>query len=421
MDAINKQQLISTIRILNDMNMKPNFAELARIYHMDYRTVKKYYENGGMIPQRKKREEYSRWDPYEEEITQKLTVDGATIRGVHEYYREKLSEDELPGSYSSLKAYVKKKGMKQSRGRKNEVHLHFETDPGQQVQVDWIEGMKLKLKSGKTIKFNIYSATLGWSREHIFLYSPTITTYDFIRCTLDMYRKLGGKTKELLTDNMSAVVSVKNGKKTVHPQIEQFFKDLGVKLKLCRVRSPQTKGKCESANRFRSWVLPYDGELDDEEDVRKLIDEVLTRRVNDQMNQTTQLAPSALFKKEKEYLSPLPNKVLLDSYLKERITRIVPQTLLVTYKGSGYSVPNKYLNSRVHLYAIDNQLYIYDSQGVLITTHSISSSHKYNYHLEHYADGLDIPGKTDTQIQKIAADNLRRLDLLVQPDSKVEK
>lgn len=142
MDARNKQQLVSTIRILNDMNMKPNFAELARIYHMDYRTVKKYYENGGMIPQRKKREEYSRWDPYEEEITQKLTVDGATIRGVHEYYREKLSEDELPGSYSSLKAYVKKKGMKQSRGRKNEVHLHFETDPGQQIQVDWIEGMK---------------------------------------------------------------------------------------------------------------------------------------------------------------------------------------------------------------------------------------------------------------------------------------
>ncbi len=315
---------------------------------------------------------------------------------------------------------LRRKGFIKDRGRFKETHLHFETDPGQQVQVDWIEGLKLKLKSGETVKFNIYSATLGWSREHIFIYSPTTTTNDFIRCTLDLFRKLGGKTTELLTDNMSAVVNVKNGKKKVHPEITQFFKDLDIELKLCRVRSPQTKGKCESANRFRSWVLPYDEELESEDEIRKLIDETITRRINDQQNQTTGFAPTVLFRKEKEYLSPLPNKVLLDSYLEEHVTRTVPPTLLVTFKGSGYSVPSKYLNSRVRLYAIGRKLYIYDNQKNLIAIHSISDR-KYNYQPSHYQEGLNIKGKSDLEIQKIASENLRRMDLLLQTGLEVKK
>ncbi len=43
MNAKKKQELISDLRILKDINMKPNYAALARKYDMDYRTVKKYF------------------------------------------------------------------------------------------------------------------------------------------------------------------------------------------------------------------------------------------------------------------------------------------------------------------------------------------------------------------------------------------
>ena len=88
MNAKKKQELISDLRILKDINMKPNYAALARKYDMDYRTVKKYFENGGQVPKRKNREQFSRWDPYAGKIQQLLQQNGATIRGIHEYFRE---------------------------------------------------------------------------------------------------------------------------------------------------------------------------------------------------------------------------------------------------------------------------------------------------------------------------------------------
>ncbi|HIX81162.1 MAG TPA: ribonuclease H-like domain-containing protein, partial [Candidatus Erysipelatoclostridium merdavium] len=66
------------------------------------------------------------------------------------------------------------------------------------------------------------------------------------------------------------------------------------------------------------------------------------------------MPPHILFEKEKEYLRPLPNKVMLDSYVDNVITQIVPPTLLVTYNGSGYSVPTKFINKRVKLVPIEN-------------------------------------------------------------------
>lgn len=415
----NEKELAANIRLLKDSNMKPNFSALAKAYGLDRRTVKKYYENGG-IPKRKPKQEYSRWDPYESIIENKLSIKGTTIRGLHEYFRETLGDDKVPGTYGSLKAYIRKKNFTLSKSGSEKAHVHFETPPGKQIQVDWIEGLKLELKSGETVKFNIYSATLGYSREHIFIYTPTITTEDFIRCTIDAFRQLGGVTEELLTDNMSALVSVKGSNKKINVKASQFFKDLGVELKLCKVRSPQTKGKDESANRFQSWLLPYNRDLESEDQVRQLVDEMLTRRTNEQINATTNLPPAALFKKEKEYLKPLPNKVLLDSYLTEHEVRTVPPTLLVTYKGNGYSVPKEYIGKKVHLYVINKQLFIYDNKNELITIHSISKAKK-NYHLDHYRNGLDIKGKSPDEINEIAQKNLELMDRLLSDTKKEQK
>ncbi|MEY8308749.1 hypothetical protein AAK899_04405 [Erysipelotrichaceae bacterium 51-3] len=115
MDAKKKKALESDLKVLHDMQMRPNFAELARHYGMDYRTIKKYYDNGGKVPQRKKRIQFSRWDPYEAEITHKYQVEGATIRAIHDEYRKTLPPDQLPGTYASLKAFINKKGLKKGK------------------------------------------------------------------------------------------------------------------------------------------------------------------------------------------------------------------------------------------------------------------------------------------------------------------
>ena len=140
---------------------------------------------------------------------------------------------------------------------------------------------------------------------------------------------------------------------------------MGTKIKLCKINSPQAKGKTESANRFLAWLKPYDGTFEDENELIEILKNI-NNKVNLEINQTTKIPPSLLFEKEKEYLDPLPNNVLLDSYVEFVDLQTVPPTLLVNYKGNGYSVPKKFINKRVKLIPIENKLYIYYNTDLLV-------------------------------------------------------
>ena len=152
----------------------------------------------------------------------------------------------------------------------------------------------------------------------------------------------------------------------------------------------------------------YDGEIENEEELIHLIEKV-NRRVNNTINQTTNMPPHVLFEKEKEYLRPLPNKVMLDSYVDNVITQIVPPTLLVTYNGSGYSVPTKFINKRVKLVPIENKLYVY-SNTELVTVHQINKN-KFNYKHDHYQEALHHTiYNREVDIDAIAKENLKLLE-----------
>ena len=108
-----------------------------------------------------------------------------------------------------------------------------------------VEDIKMISKHGELFEFNIFSATLSWSRLHIFVYSVNKTRADVERCLIHVFRYIGGIPKELLTDNMKSVVdiSTKDGKTTkrINPEFNQFIKDMGTTIKTCKARSPETK------------------------------------------------------------------------------------------------------------------------------------------------------------------------------------
>ncbi|NMB13943.1 MAG: transposase family protein, partial [Gallicola sp.] len=131
-----------------------------------------------------------------------------------------------------------------------------------------------------------------------YVYSVGKTEEDFMRCLLTVYRRIGGITEKFKTDNMSAIVSVTSSKRKVHPRIASFFKDLGVKLELCQIRSPQTKGKCESSNRFINWIRAFDYKVKSEKELIYIIEEYISAQCNREINQTTKLPPVTLFQKE---------------------------------------------------------------------------------------------------------------------------
>lgn len=384
--------------------IKPNFSAVAREYHVSRNTVRKYWESDGE-PLRKKPERHSRLDPYMDEIVELMSKPNVTKKAVFNYLKRKYPDD-IKWNYNTFKWFTLKHDI--AVKRPVDPHPSYETDPGEQLQVDWKENMKIHLKSGELIEFNVFSATLGYSRMHVFVYSRTKTTEDFIRCVIDVYRRLGGVTKTLLTDNMAAIVSVRGKNKKVYPEITHLFQDLGIKLILCRPRVPQTKGKDENANKFVKWIYPYDGVLESEEDIIRVIENDITAEANMQVNTGTHLPPAVLFRNEKEYLDPVPNKVMLDSYNIMHHVEKVSSTMDVYYRGSRYSVPPECIGRRVDIFQFGDSIYIYQGSK-LVTIHTLTYKKK-NYKKEHYKKAYQAAYGKSSEIDRRAAENLRRLE-----------
>lgn len=395
-------QLNLELNMAKIQGIKPNFTQLAKKYSVDRHTVARYYREGGKAIITRDRPSYL--NPYLDEIEEMMSTIHPTKKAAFEYFQNKYGEDVFR-SYSTFTHLLKEKQI-DGRLTVSTPHPRFETPPGKQLQVDWVEDLSMELKNGEIIEYNLFSATWSYSRLHCFVYTKTKTTEDFIRCLLEVLYQSSGAPKEILTDNMSAVVSVRGSRKTKHKQIENFEKDTGIKIRLCQVRSPQTKGKCESANRYVQWLEPYQKKLETEEDLLKQIHQLNTQ-INRETNQTTGVPPVVLFKKEKEHLDPLPSNVMLESYLHNISVQTVPSTLLVRYKGNGYSVNQKFIGKRVKLVPVHDKLYIYYNTQ-LIASHKISCS-PFNYRQDDYLEALKIriPSKEDDEINRIVQDNLR--------------
>lgn len=402
MEDLNK--LKQELMIMKTENIKPNYSELARLHKCDRRTVKKY--DNGYEGKSKNRIKESKLDKYREDIKIKLSLPGSTIKGTYEYFKE---QDADIGNYSNFYKYSK--DFKKDKTN-NKFHPRYETEYGKQLQFDWKEDIKMISKHGEVFEFNVFSATLGYSRLHDFVYSRTKTREDVERCLMTTFKFFNGVPKQLLTDNMRAVVDINGNKRRINPEFNQFAKDMGTCVKLCKPRSPETKGKDETANKFMAWLIPYNHEFEDEEELIRIIKNIRDK-VNSTVHQTTNVPPILLFQKEKEYLLPLPSNKIMLSYLENvEKTKVYPDSLIY-YKGKKYSVSPKYINQYVQLKQTDNILYIYHNKQI-IATHEINFK-LINYAKEHYVEGLTIsmPYKDKSDIEKYANDNLKRLDRLL--------
>ena len=100
-----KQELL----IMKTLNIKPNYAELSRIYKVDRRTIKKY--NNGYSRSEIKRNRKSKLDKYYDEIKEKLELPGITIAGLYQYFMK----IENIGTYSNFYLYKNKKFKAQKK------------------------------------------------------------------------------------------------------------------------------------------------------------------------------------------------------------------------------------------------------------------------------------------------------------------
>jgi len=162
-------------------------------------------------------------------------------------------------------------------------------------------------------------------------------------------------------------------------------------------------------------LLAYDYSFENEEELKEIIKKI-NKKINTQINQATNVPPLLLFQKEKEYLSPLPRRHIIESYVDNSIKVKVQKDSLIYYKRNKYSVPPEYIGKIVNLKINENYLYIYYITE-LIAVHEITGK-KVNYLSNHYMALMSKHVKESKELQKVCENNLKNLDKFLQEGNK---
>jgi len=190
--------------------------------------------------------------------------------------------------------------------------VRFETEPGQQMQVDW--GV---FRRGKA-PLSAFVATLGWSR---YAYVEFVTDERFEtlkRCHENAFAYFQGIPQEVLYDNMRTVVQQRHAygsdQHRFHPGLWDLAKHSGFSPRLCRPYRAKTKGKVERFIGYlrHSFYVPLVAQLKqagltlDVETANLEVLKWLRDIANARKHQTTQVVPAQRWQEERQRLQALP-------------------------------------------------------------------------------------------------------------------
>ena len=257
--------------------------------------------------------------------------------------------------------------------------MRFETDKGQQAQLDWKENIDFVLSNGEVININIFVLILSYSRFRVYKLSLEKTQDILFSFLNESFEAFGGVPKEVLTDNMKTVMdeprtAYRNGK--INNKFQQFADDYGFKVRPCIAGRPNTKAKVEAPIKLLHEIRAYNGTLNIDE-LHELVSK-LNNRINSTCHTSTGKIPVLHLEKEKDFLLELPTEQIRNRYNIITTSVKVNRQSMISYKSNQYSVPPEYIGKKLKLQVYDNQLHLYYNTNV-VTIHEIKNQ-KLNYH-----------------------------------------
>jgi transposase len=317
-----------TIHTIHELQTQgKSVREIARILGIARNTVRRYLRGKPEAVPRPKRG--SVLDPYKAQIRRWLQED-------HLYNCEtmlpRLVEQGYPGSLSTLKAYVH--GLRPPKAGHAPV-LRYETKPGEQMQYDW--GEFHYEKDGKDHKVYGFAAILSYSRMRFIVFVKRCDTPTMIRCMMEAFEYFGGLPKAALTDRMKSVfLEMVDKTPRWNPVFSDFMASIGVSPRVCKARTPQTKGKIERSVgiiKHGFWPGVHFTDFDDLNDQAR----AWCDRLNQRVQRTTRCVP--LDRWVEEPLAPLPTDFAWERFGTEG--RRVSWDGFISYDGVLYGLPSE--------------------------------------------------------------------------------
>lgn len=391
----------------------PNFTDIARRYGMNRHTVAKYWKAGGQVEDAR-RCRPSGLDRHREVIEAKAQLPGATKRGIYEYLIDRCYAGEEPPAYNTLTKWMRRNGIECGRPPEGpEPHPRFETAPGEQMQFDWKESLRMADAEGEVFEFNVFSATLGYSRLHRFVYSRTRTEDDVMACLLAVMAANGGTARTLVTDNMSSIVSSSASGRRVSARFARFAAAAGFELELARPRSPRPRarwsrrtGSCRGWPSTRATSAARRGSWPPSPASRRGATPSPARRPGCRRRccscaRRRSCARWATWGFWSRWWPTSPS-------------RRCPPTMLVRCRGREFSVPRRCIGRRVKVLAMPSGQVRVEMAGETVAVHDLSApGGPVVYDPAHYAEALAAKARyADADIEAAARANLELLGRL---------
>ena len=233
--------------------------QIARKLQLDRGTVTNYLANPAPATQ-KRRVKQSKLDPYralvEEMIEQCQTVKAPVVL-------QRLIDKGFDGEITIVRNLLRKlRGQMANR----EPFMRFETEPGEQIQIDW--GHFGSLPYGSTRRKLYALAVLeGHSRILYVHFSHSQQQSSLHQGLLDAFNYFGGLPKEIVVDNMLTAVTERVGAVIrYNDAFLDFLRRFTITPRACTVRAPYEKGKVENAIKYlrqNFWPLREFADLTD--------------------------------------------------------------------------------------------------------------------------------------------------------------
>ena len=129
--------------------------------------------------------------------------------------------------------------------------MRFETEPGEQAQVDW-GSLSYIGADGKQRRVWVFVMTLGWSRACYVELVRKADTAAFIQCHVNAFEYLGGVPRWCLYDNAKVITLGRDEEKRPiwNQRMLDFALRVGFEARLCQPYRAQTKGKVENGVKY---------------------------------------------------------------------------------------------------------------------------------------------------------------------------
>jgi transposase len=305
-------------------------------------------------------------------------LDGDTLREVHDLYgtvaegNAVVIQQELAsrGIHIELRTLQRAVGpLRQEKRAEALATVRFETQPGQQIQIDF--GEKTVRIAGQPVKVYLMTAVLGYSRRLHCRAFLAQRQDDWLEGLDSAFRHFGGLTEQVLCDNASPLV-VSHDRETGHvvwnPGFEAFCRDRGLTAKACRPRRARTKGKIERGVGYVKHNAlagrPFDSFAGLERHLATWQVEVADQRIHG----TTRERPAHRFERdERVALRPLPTRPL--PVRTRRLKRRVSNDCFVDIDTIRYSVPYRHVRETVEAVVKEEEVEIW-LRGTCIATHA---------------------------------------------------